>query len=106
MKRAVFALMFLGAACKDEQPGEGTPYPGCEGIEHAAPCGTNGICLDAGESTLCNPKCSDDTDCPAFSGAKVRCFEATYCEITCSVPADCPDGMVCEATSSCAWPKN
>jgi hypothetical protein len=106
MKRAVFVLVFLIGGCKDEQPGEGTPYPGCEGVDHAAPCESGGICIDAGESTVCSPKCGDDTDCPAFGGASVHCFEKTYCEIACSGPADCPDGMVCEATKACAWPKS
>lgn len=43
MRRAFFAVL-LFAACKDEQPGEGTPYPGCEGVEDATPCGKNGLC--------------------------------------------------------------
>ena len=48
MKRASLAALLLGAACKDEQPGEGTPYPACEGVENGQPCGSDGFCADLG----------------------------------------------------------
>lgn len=105
MKRVIFAVVFLAAACKDEQPGEGTPYPGCEGVDNTSPCGDDGICANHDDSTVCSPKCADDTDCPALGGTIVRCVGKTFCELVCAAPADCPDGMVCEANSACAWPK-
>lgn len=104
MRRALFAV-FIFLACKDEQPGEDTPYPGCEGVMHGQPCG-DGACFNQDNLTVCQPKCESDSECEPYSGAEVKCGLAGFCELFCNTAADCPSGMLCSPVDSCAWPKD
>lgn len=105
MRRALFAVLIC-LACKEEQPGEDTPYPGCERIANGDPCGEDGACFNQEHLTVCQPFCDADSDCPSVDGSTVRCAFGALCQISCETVGDCPSGMLCSEIKACAWPKD
>ena len=105
LRRIVYALLILSAACHGGTPSTGKPQPAVKATCHTdADCGPGLVCA----SDLCATPlptaaqyqaCSLDVDCPAGDHCDLGA-----CTHSCVADRDCAAGLTCDVRGRCAMP--
>ena len=118
MRLAVRLLpaLFLLLACKPD-PGDeagesstgnescsagviGDPDPNYPPCSCDYTCEDNAECRFTSKSSICEPECTEDSDCPPLGGVTARC-SGTRCFVPCNANSPCPSGYICLENINC-----
>ncbi|MBK9751888.1 MAG: hypothetical protein IPO88_00020 [Nannocystis sp.] len=87
-----------GDACTDDAIGDKDPnYPPCT-CDYKCEGGSQ--CRFTNNSSICQPECMEDAECPSLSGISGKC-NGGHCYVPCNAQTACPSGYVCLENIEC-----
>ncbi len=72
-------------------------YPPCD-CDYK--CADGAVCSFTAMSSICEPECTDDIDCPLLEGLTATC-NGGHCFVSCNAQNPCPSGYVCLENIEC-----